>query len=93
MVGCVPYEVEALPADYPERESHYGAVDYGQGVIYLHPELSPHMRDTILWHEVLHILLHQAGFWDEASHDERQIWALAYRLPDVLRDNPWLMPR
>ena len=49
---------------------------------------SPQFRRMILWHEIVHAILTQAGYHD---HDEQMMEVLASGIMQVLRDNPWLI--
>jgi len=62
-----------------------GWIKYDPSKILLNKKLGKQNRRVVLWHEILHAILEQAGFQE---HDETQLIALSYGIVQVLRDNP-----
>lgn len=68
-----------------------GRVRHGKSEIALDAELDDQQRLETEWHEVLHIILVQAGKIEE-SRDESLVEVLAHGVLGVLRDNrKWLV--
>lgn len=67
----------------------YGQVNYGECEIRVEAQNDPQQRRQTLWHEVVHVLLTQAGLVKDAKR-EGLVDPLAYGLMQVVRDNPGL---
>lgn len=69
-----------------------GEIDTLEGAIYLESNPPRGLLITLL-HEIIHAILYSAGYnnIDENEHDEKMIYALAYGLYTVIKDNPELI--
>ncbi len=70
-----------------ERVPVYGMVNFKKAEITIDEDLSPAIQWQCFWHEVLHVVLEQAGLENDC---EGEIDALAYKLLEILLDNGWL---
>jgi hypothetical protein len=70
------------------EDSRAGEIRYHRHEIAVMPQLRPLVRTQILWHEAIHVLLHQAG---QREHEEALVDLMAYGIMQVLRDNPDLV--
>ncbi len=87
-VGAFDYrvvEVERLQND--DRSPLLGKVDVRDLTIAIDAEADDQVKQTTLWHEMMHAILVQAGL-DE--HDEKVLEVLCYGIVGILRDNPQL---
>jgi len=86
-IGAITYEVivvERLLGDNDKKLD--GQITYSIPKIELDSNLSPVMRRQVLWHEIIHGILTQAGRQSEVS--EGAVDALAYGIFGVVKDNP-----
>lgn len=86
-IGAITYEVivvERLLGDNDKKLD--GQITYSIPKIELDGNLSPVMRRQVLWHEIIHGILTQAGRQDEVS--EGAVDALAYGIFGVINGNP-----
>jgi len=67
----------------------YGHCNWETGEIILEPNLQDHEGQCITyWHEILHILLHNAGIeFDKPNEEEDIVIALSQGIYQVLQDN------
>jgi Zn-dependent peptidase ImmA (M78 family) len=84
-IGGSTYKVRRNRRPFSDAELCYGFCDYGRSVITLAKFMKRSHRRATLWHEVIHVILHQAGY---ADHDEQMVTALANGIVQVLQDNP-----
>ncbi len=63
-----------------------GHIVFSECQIKVEQSLSPQAERQVIWHEVLHGIITQAG----REHNEELIDVLAYGIMDVLQANPWL---
>lgn len=92
LVGAIHYTLieEKDLCDYrPDgtRVGLNGHIRYNECQIKVDSDLHPQIKEITIWHEVLHGILENAGFFQEQTH-ERIIDALAHGIVQVLRDNP-----
>jgi len=64
-----------------------GHIKYDASEILVEGDMEPQAQRQVVWHEVIHGILTQAGYTD---HDEKMIDILAYGVMQVVRDNPIL---
>jgi len=84
-VGPHSYRVRMMPGLHDTDGSMlWGHIRHGQLAIEVHPDLAPECQYTVLWHEILHALLSQAGF---DNHNEQMLEVLAHGIAGVLADN------
>jgi len=67
--------------------SYFGLITYGKSIIEIEDSIDKFSKHQVLWHEILHGLLTQAGI---SNHEESMIDALAYGIIQVLDDNKTL---
>jgi hypothetical protein len=79
-------EIERL-VNTDAYEKLSGHIRYTDSEILLENNMESQAKRQILWHEILHGILTQAGYSD---HDEKMIDIIAYGVMQVLRDNPAL---
>lgn len=88
-IGQVQYTIRLMEAD-----GNFGIHYYTKARISLDDEMVEEVIPFTLWHEVIHALLHQAGYRKTTlSNEERDllekiIIALPFGIVQVLRDNP-----
>lgn len=88
-IGGVIYEIEDAANLRGDKDQQLdGWIRYGPAKILLSSEMGGQRRRVVLWHEVLHGIMTQAGY---DKHDEALIDALAYGIVQVLQDNPILV--
>jgi hypothetical protein len=68
-----------------------GEICYGQSEIHLDDKLDDFGRKQVLWHEIFHGILTQAGMQIKRKEEESLVDALSYGIISVLEDNPWLV--
>ena len=85
-VGPIVYKIEEDTRT--AIDGVYGAIFYADSRISLQPGLSPAFQEVILWHEMIHAMLTQAGLRDQ---DEQHIHAIAYGVVQALHNNPELV--
>jgi Zn-dependent peptidase ImmA (M78 family) len=93
-IGSITYEVRVIERLLGDNDKKLdGQITYSVPKIELDSNLSPVMRRQVLWHEIVHGILTQAGRQDEVS--EGAVDALAYGILGVINDNPkiWLPSR
>lgn len=87
-IGGVDYIVEYVPDLRDGDQGLNGWIRYNDCKIQIDADLSDQRKRIVLWHEIVHGLLENAGA--ESEHDEKIVVALGYGLVQVLRDNPQL---
>lgn len=87
-IGEYDYEVKLQPEIKHDDTEYLGWVDYGTTVIDLSLAEHEQLRSQTLVHEIIHVIMHQAGFSD---HSEAVIEALSHGLIQVIRENPELI--
>lgn len=93
-IGPISYQikhVEDLHTTEEDGKKYIGLnghILYNSATIKVEENLTEDMKIAVVWHEVLHGLLEQAGI-DE--HPEKVIVVLGYGLVRLLRDNPELI--
>lgn len=64
-----------------------GHIRYSDCRIEVEASMAPQAKRQTIWHEIVHGILNQAGYWKQG---EELVDALAYGIMSVLQDNPWL---
>jgi hypothetical protein len=64
-----------------------GHIVYSSSEIKIEAGLEEQRKRQVIWHEIIHGILTQAGIYDQ---DEKAVDVLAHGVMDVLHDNPWL---
>lgn len=87
-VGPVVYTVgeHDWPPDKEAGSQAMGRTFSSEGKIMLLRSMPPDVKHVTLWHEIIHVILDQAG--QDAS--EGVIEALSHGVVATLGDNPWL---
>ncbi len=67
-----------------------GEISYSHSEVRLDENLDAFGRRQVLWHEILHGILTQAGMQTSVKNEENIIDALSYGILSALQDNPWL---
>ena len=88
-IGAIRYRIvtEKNLVDDDGLKRLDGHIRYSSSEIKLDSALGPQARRQVIWHEVLHGIMTQAGI---ETHDEKNIEAISHGLMNVLEDNPWL---
>ena len=89
-IGGMAYqivEIERLIADDGRRKLT-GNIRYDECEIRIEAGMEAQATRQIIWHEILHGILTQAGH--QEAMKESAVDALAYGIVDVLKQNPWL---
>lgn len=93
-VGPITYTVIRDVHDLHRVESDgkktplHGQVEWKPQCIEIAANQGSDVQVVVLWHEILHAILNNAGQFDES---ESYIVALSHGLVQVMRDNPALM--
>lgn len=88
-IGPMVYRVVEKEGLSSDGQTIYGQVNYGECEILVEARNDLQQRRQTVWHEVMHVLLTQAGLVKDAKREEL-IDPLAYGLMQVVRDNPGL---
>lgn len=89
-MGVLDYSVQVVPNLRAADDTKlYGEILYGAGTIRIDSASKPAFQAVVLWHELIHGLLEQAG----QEQSESTCNALAYGLVQLFRDNPDLVER
>lgn len=92
-IGPILFEIEEtadLHGDDGKRI--WGEVSHGDCKIRIHERTAPQQQRQTLWHEIVHVILIQAGRTEQGK-DEGLVDLLAYGIMCALQDNPWLAKR
>jgi hypothetical protein len=92
-IGPVDYEVKIVKGlsstdEDGNAQKLYGHIQYGAVQINLEKDMADVAKVTVLWHEVIHGLLYQAGY---VEHTEEMVLALGYAIYGLIRANPELI--
>jgi len=84
-IGVLDYtvRVERDPRSEDDRKL-YGEIAYGEGTIRIDASAKPAFQAVVLWHELIHGLLEQAG----QEQSEATCNAIAFGVVQLLRDSP-----
>ncbi|KKM70550.1 hypothetical protein LCGC14_0928510 [marine sediment metagenome] len=86
-IGCIDYAIDIVDLlEDDERKEIFGQLAYDECEIRILDRLAPQAKIAILWHEILHAILVEAGFVGE--HDEHMVSAIAHGISAVLKNNP-----
>jgi len=88
-VGPIAYTMREIGDLHDGGKRLFGQVNYDDCEILIHAGNAAQQRRQTVWHEIVHIILTQAGR-NEDSGNEQLVDALAYGLMDVIESNPWL---
>lgn len=89
-IGPIEYAIEIVPGlRGDDGKRLWGEVKWGECRICIKAENHVAQRRQTLWHEIVHIILSQAGRQKD-SQREALIEALAYGLMTVVQAHPWL---
>src|SRR4030042_145178 len=90
-IGPVTYEIKEVHGlmDDGKTQALGGQISYEDCLIKLDADLEPQAHNVILWHEIVHGLMHYTG-QGKLDDKEELVTALAYGIVGVLQDNPWL---
>jgi hypothetical protein len=84
-VGAYDFDVHLVrDLSYGDDDLN-GHIKHDECLILIDEDAAPQVQRVVLWHEMLHSILVQAGF---AEQDERLIEAVSHGIVQVLRDNP-----
>lgn len=87
-IGAIDYKVEAVHNLHSDNGDLYGEVSYAACTISIDDKHTNDQRTPfIVWHEVIHAILEQAGLDDT---DEKIAHVLGYGVVKALKDNPYL---
>ena len=87
-IGPSRFTVAQTPGLRDGDEQVYGITRHDTCEILIDSTLCPQAKYQTLWHEVVHVIMTQAGH--EGEHDETMVSALSYGIVDVLQRNPKL---
>ncbi|HUW08772.1 MAG TPA: hypothetical protein VM537_03540 [Anaerolineae bacterium] len=85
-IGPVVYSIVEVPNLHDGGDGLDGQVEYTAAEIRLREGLSPQRRAVVLWHELIHAILENAG--QDPGHGV--IDAVAYGVYGLLSENPEL---
>jgi Zn-dependent peptidase ImmA (M78 family) len=83
-IGPIDFQLDLIDQIDPDAELCISQINVDAEQILLNSALGPQMRMVVVWHEVIHGILHQAGF---TEHEEDKIEALSYGIVSALQDN------
>ena len=86
-IGGIVYDVVETSGLFDESTKLNGHIEYQKTKIELESNMSAQCKKVILFHEILHGIMTQAGL----ENDEKLVEILAYGLVGVLQDNPELV--
>lgn len=87
LIGPFCYSINKMHIPADDDVQPQATVNYLEQNIMLHNKLAASGQLPGVWHEVLHILLANAGIME---HPEQVITILANGIVSALFDNPWL---
>jgi len=88
-IGPTVFEIELVERLVgPNNEKLDGIIKYGDSKILIEDSFSNQHTRQVLWHEILHGILTQAGI--SLDNEEVVCDALSYGILNVLQDNSWL---
>lgn len=87
-IGSTTYLVIDREDLHDNHKTLYGWIRHDTSEILIEKDVGPQKRYIVLWHEIVHGILHNAGIED---HEERMVLALGHGIVQVLRDNPDLL--
>lgn len=88
-IGSIDYEVN-LTKGLAARDDVWGLISYGNPTIELEDTLAGSKLREVLAHEMIHGLLHEAGYHD---HEEEMVIRLGTVFASMLRDNDFTFMR
>ena len=86
-VGALDFAVWRVSRAEEGGKRFDAKIDHSSCTIAVDDSLVSQTKRVVIWHEVLHSILVQAGITD---HDEKVIRAMSYGIVAALRDNPSL---
>ncbi len=84
-IGGIRYPVKIVDDLHDKHTELYGWIKYDKHEIYISSDLGEQGRYQVLWHEVVHGILKNAGITDE---NEILVEAISHGIMQVLVDNP-----
>jgi hypothetical protein len=90
-IGPLRYEVVEVEELAGKAGELCGDITAYKCRIRIAADMDPQAKLVTLWHEILHGILSTAAHNED--HNEAHIDALAHGIIQVLRDNPFLIPR
>lgn len=84
-IGGIRYPVKIVDDLHDNHKELYGWIKYDKHEIHVSGDLDSQGRFVVLWHEIVHGILNNAGL---PENDERMVDALAHGIMQVLLDNP-----
>lgn len=88
-IGSTKVEIALLPALREGGDDCLGLWKYNDARIELLETMHPQRTYDVLWHEMVHALLHHAGYETE-THNEQMVDVIGHGVAQILRDNPWM---
>lgn len=90
-IGPLLYTIEEVPnlvgtGSNGNLTQFYGQVDFGEQTIKIEANNSPERQYITLWHELVHVIMEQAG----QDIPETAVEALGYGIAQVIKENPWM---
>lgn len=83
-VGPIEFALGGMEQAGEDADFYSAQLNIAGEQILVNTALGPTTAIVAVWHEVLHAILHQAGYDD---HDEGKIEALAFGVVSVLKEN------
>ena len=72
-----------------EHKFLWGAVRWAEGSIVVNPNLSPHLRKTVLAHELWHVAIDKCGIALDTEGKETLVDLLSHCMVEMFASNPW----
>ncbi|GHP12991.1 hypothetical protein YK48G_04160 [Lentilactobacillus fungorum] len=88
-IGGINYQIKFVKNLEDTNQPCWGLTEYEKATIFLRDGLSWQKRRQTLIHEMVHVMLHEAGL-DDVCNDEKLVNPLGNVLNEVLADNPKL---
>lgn len=70
------YDIVECEDVFDVDSTHFGKIDYKQGIIYVNKDLTSPLKKEVIIHEMVHGILFHIG-QDEKSQDEEFVQAMA----------------
>lgn len=88
-IGPIVYKICMIEGLVSEGTKLFGEVKHDVCEIRVEARNDLQQARQTLWHEIVHVILSQAGLAKDAKREEL-VDPLAYGVMGVLQDNPWL---
>lgn len=86
-IGPITYPIRIVEHLTDGKDKLDGYISYSNSEIRIDAAMESQRQRAILWHEIVHGILSQAGY---DNHQESMVEALSYGILAVLDDNPAL---